>query len=83
MQLLGGNSDGVSNWEFINLFWPGSRREKDLVWMIGIYVAKVWEEIYVRGKSRLRMEVFFGFLTFKYKSAQLGARLGMIPGLLS
>ena len=82
VQLLGGNSDGVSNWEFINLFWPGSRREKDLVWMIGIYVAKVWEEIYVRGKSRLRMEVFFGFLTFKYKSAQLGARLGMIPGLL-
>ena len=80
--LMGGNCDCVSNWELINLFLPGSRREKDLVWMIGMYIVKVWEEIYVRGKPRLRMEVFFGFLKFKYKSAQLGSRLGIIPGLL-
>ena len=80
--LMGGNCDCVSNWEIINLFLPGSRREKDLVWMIGMYIVKVWEEIYVRGKPRLRMEAFFGFLKFKYKSAQLGSRLGIIPGLL-
>ena len=81
--LMAGNGANVSNWELINLFIPDSSRSKDMVWMLGTYVAKVWEEIQVRGKLRLRLEVFFGFLTFKYREAQLGSRLpmGIIPGL--
>ena len=84
IELLGGNSASVSNWELINLFLPASNRKKDVVWLLGSYVAKVWEEVYVRGKTRVRWEVFFGFLKFKYRAAQLGARLplGVISGLL-
>ena len=56
-----------------------------MVWMVGTYVAKVWEELFVRGKQRIRLDVFFGFLKFKYKAAQFGARqaLGYIPGLVA
>ena len=67
------------------LGWGGGKQaHKDLVWVLGTYLDKVWEEIHVRGKIRLRWEVFFGFLKFKYKAAQLGARLslGIIPCLL-
>ena len=82
--LMGGNFASVSNWEIINLMLPGSRMDNELVWLLGTYVAKVWEEIFVRGKTLLRMEVFFGYLRFKYKTDQMGARhaLRCIPGLL-
>ena len=84
VELMGGNGANVSNWELINLFLPDSHRSKDMVWMLGTYAAKVWEEIQVRGKLMLRLEVFFGFMTFKYREAQLGSRLslGTTPGLL-
>ena len=53
------------------------------VWMIGTYVAKVWENIYIRGGSRLKEEQFFGFFKFKYKLAQeCGPVLRRIPNLL-
>ena len=54
--------------------------------MVGwdIYVARVWEDTFVRGRAWLRAEQFFGFLRFKYRSDQLGARmpLATIPGLV-
>ena len=85
LEVLGWNNAVVSNWELINLFLPVSFRDKDMVWMLGTYVAKVWEELFVRGKQRIRLDVFFGFLKFKYKAAQFGARqaLGYIPGLVA
>ena len=50
--------------------------------LVGTYAAWVWKEIYIHGKSWLRAEQFFGFLRFKYKSDQLGARLPFaIPNL--
>ena len=84
IELLGWNNAAVSNWELLNLFLPGSSKRKELVWMLGTYVAKVWEDVHVRGKTRVRWETFFGFLSFKYKAAQLGARLSLDvnPGLV-
>ena len=79
-----GSSAQCSNWELLNLFLPSSNSDKESVWLVGTYVAKVWEETFVRGRSWLRAEQFFGFLRFKYRSDQLGARmpLAIIPGLV-
>ena len=79
-----GSSAQCSNWELLNLFLPSSNSDKESVWLVGTYVARVWEETFVRGRSWLRAEQFFGFSCFKYRSDQLGARmpLAIIPGLV-
>ena len=83
MDLLGRRSALASYWELINLLLPSSSRENEAIWLVGTYIARTWEETFVRGRAWLRAEQFFGFLRFKYKSDQLGARtpLGAIPGL--
>ena len=83
MDMLGISSVNASNWELINLHLPSSGWEKETVWLIGTYVAKAWEETFVRDKAWLRGDQFFGYLRFKYKSDQCGARmpLNLIPGL--
>ena len=75
VDVLGVNSSQCSDWEFLNLLFPGSNCENEATWLVGTYAAWVWREIYILGKSWLRGDQFFGFLRFKYKSDQLGARL--------
>ena len=67
----------------INLVLLTSTFVKEIVWLIGTYVTRVWEENSVRGGARVKAEQFFGFLRFKYRVAQLGSRtpLNFIPGL--
>ena len=81
--LLGAESAAISNWELINLFFPRSNSEKEVVWITGMYIAKAWEDLFIRSGEKLKAEQFFGFLRFKYRAAQLGARLplNVIPGL--
>ena len=81
--MLGAGGAQVSNWEMINLVLPTSTLEKEIVWLIGSYVTRVWEEIFVRGGSLVKADQFFGFLRFKYRVAQMGSRtpLNFIPGL--
>ena len=81
--MLGDNSGQCSDWELLNLFHPSSNSEKESIWLIGTYVARVWEETFVRGGTMVKGEQFFGFMRFKYKTAQLGARLSLctIPGM--
>ena len=67
VDMLGVSSANASNWELINLHLPKSGSEKESVWLIGTYVARTWEEAFVRGRAWLRAEQFFGFLRFKYK----------------
>ena len=81
VQLAGKN---ITNFALINLTFPKCSREKEMVWLLGHYVATVWEEIYVKGGDHLQWNKFFGFLQFKYKADQQGARqkLNPIPDLL-
>ena len=74
----------VENRDIINYMFPKSSKDKEVVWLIGNYLATTWNELYVRGKDCLKYEEFFGYLTFKYKADQQGARhsLSSIPGLL-
>ena len=76
-------SSQISNWELINLVLPSSSSEKEVIWLIGTFVAEVWSAIFSRAGSGLKGDQFFGFLKFKYKAAQLGSRLSLnvIPGL--
>ena len=78
-----GVSSQISNWELINLYLPSTSFEKEIVWLVGTYVAGVWSEIFIRNGAFLKGDQFFGFLKFKYKAAQLGSRmpLSAIPGI--
>ena len=78
IDILGGDSAHCSDWELVNLLFPGSASENEAVWLVGSYIAWVWREVYIHGKTRLRADQFFGFLRFKYKSDQLGARLPLV-----
>ena len=82
LDMLGG-SYNISNWELINLFLPNVSFEKEIVWLVGCYLAGVWSGIFFRSDGSLKAEQFFGFLKFKYKAAQLGSRmpLNVIPGI--
>ena len=61
--------NNVDDWEILNLMFPKSRVEKELIWIVSCYVQYVWDSIHVRGAD-VRAEQFFGFLKFKYKELQ-------------
>ena len=47
VDVLGNNS--VSNWELINLLLQASSNHNEAVWLLGSYVSRTWEDIFVRG----------------------------------
>ena len=60
---------GVEDWEILNLFFVSSGRDAEIVWLVGSYVLYVWEMLQVK-KLEVKLDKFFGFLTFKYKMHQ-------------
>ena len=73
----------LSDWTIINFLVPRNNFEDEVIWLIGNYLVKVWNDLYTRNKNELNEEEFFGFLTFKFKEDQRGARKKMrdIQGL--
>ena len=59
----------VDDWEIINLCFVSSRRDTEIVWLVSSYVLYVWEMVQVK-KLEVKLDKFFGFLTFKYKMHQ-------------
>ena len=80
VNLLSVGIQDLSDWKLINLQLPRSRNRNEVIWLLGIYVTEVW----ARGAPELGEDQFFGFLKYKYRLDQLGARwpLNPIPGLL-
>ena len=74
----------ISDVKLINLFLPNNRRSNEVIWLLGTYVGEVWRSIFVKGAPELNEDQFFGYLKFKYRADQLGARMPLnpIPGLL-
>ena len=66
---LGQMEAGVEDEEIINLCFVKSSRETEIVWLVGSYVLYVWEMVHIK-KLGVKLEKFFGFLTFKYKMDQ-------------
>ena len=71
-----------SNWELLNLILPSTQFEQEIVWLISNFVRYVWTTCYV-GDSDVKLDKFFGFMTFKYKMDKntCGITLGQIAGL--
>ena len=62
----------VSNLELIT--FPKNANDHTIVWIVGRYLETVWQSLHVNGSPKLAKEKIFGFLKFKYRSDQLGAR---------
>ena len=82
--LLGLQIVDLSNFELINLRIPSNIHTNEVLWLLGIYKSEVWNSLVARGVSEICEDQFFGFLRFKYKKGQLGARMPLqsIQGLL-
>ena len=65
-----GQQLNMSDWELINLFFPSSSFDQEVVWLISTYVLFVWENAFMRDAD-VKQEQFFGFLTYKYREHQL------------
>ena len=83
VNLLGVQETEISDSDLINLHLPRNRCSKEAVWLVGAYVGEVWNCLVIRSAAMLSEDKFFGFLKFKYKMDQHGARLPLnqIPGL--
>ena len=66
---LGQMGAGVDDWEIINLLFVNSCYDREIVWLVSSYVHYVWEMVQAK-KQEVRLDKFFGFLTFKYKMHQ-------------
>jgi hypothetical protein len=84
VNLLGVEGAEISDSELINLHLPRNRCSNEVIWLVGSYVGEVWRCLFTKSAAMLSVDKFFGFLKFKYKMDQLGARLPLnqIPGLL-
>ena len=75
--------ENIPNRELIRFKWPKSKQDKEAVWLLASYVKYAWTEIYEKRQAYLKKEQIFGYLKFKFKENQQGARYPMsnIPGL--
>ena len=73
----------VPSERLITFRFPKSRFDKEVVWLLGTYMTEVWNLIFHRRKSHIKFEELFGFLKYKYRTDQEGARtqLEKIPGV--
>ena len=71
VQLIGEN---VCNWKLINYLMPVNNNEKEVVWLLGNYIWKCWKDLFSHPQDFLKEEEFFGFLRFKFRNDQQGAR---------
>ena len=66
---LGQLDTRVEDEEIVNLCFVNSRRETEIVWLVSSYVLYAWETVHIK-KLEVKLDKFFGFLTFKYKMHQ-------------
>ena len=59
----------VDDWDLVNLLFTKSSNDSEIVGMISSYVLYVWEMVHVK-KTEVKLDKFFGYLTFKYKMHQ-------------
>ena len=67
----------VPDESLIRFMFPVSRYDTEVVWLLGNYLAEIWNLVHIRGDFKVKCEELFGFLKFKYKQDQQGARVHM------
>ena len=73
----------ITDLAFINFSFPSSPRDNEAVWLIGNYLYSVWHYMKLRSMDYVQEEELFGYLRFKYKTDQQGARVRLdgLPGI--
>ena len=72
----------VSDEDLISLKFPKTRNDNEATWLIATYIQYVWTSFQYGRKETIEKGRMFGFLRFKYRSDQLGARHPLnIPNL--
>ena len=59
----------VADWNVINLFFPSSVCDQEILWLVSNYILYVWETVHIK-QQEVKFDKFFGFLTFKFKMCQ-------------
>ena len=73
----------VSDNDLIRLKFPKSTYNNEIIWLMGSYIYMIWDFILRQGVTVIDRGKLFGYLKYKFKSDQLGARVQFktIPGL--
>ena len=71
-----GQHQQLRDWDLLNLFLPHSDFEQEIVWLVSSYVLYVWDNVFVSG-AEVKLEQFFGFLTYKYRRHQSVSKVQM------
>ena len=73
----------VSDNDLIRLKFPKSTYNNEIIWLMGSYIFMVWDYILRHGGTVIDRGKLFGYLKYKFKNDQLGARVQFktIPGL--
>ena len=66
---LGNMDASVVDEDVVNLLYVNSIHDAEIVRLVSTYVLYVWEMVHVR-RLEVKLDKFFGFLTFKYKMHQ-------------
>ena len=63
------------NLDLISLNFNRNSYEKEIVWLVTSYVYEIWKKFSRKSEQNVKKEQMFGFLKYKYRKNQLGARL--------
>ena len=72
----------VTDSDLILLRFPKSRYENEMSWLVGSYVQHVWQLLNSEGVSMIDRGQLFGYLKYKYRVDQLGARKEFVESSL-
>ena len=62
------------DYQLVRFSFPKCNFENEVIWLMGSYVRELWKELYFNEEAIIKTEEFFGYLKFKFRADQLGAR---------
>jgi hypothetical protein len=82
--ILPPDSGATSNFEFINLMFQSSTADNEIVWLLGVFLKLVWDNVICKKKT-LSLHLLKTHCTMQYQSHQKSKKptLGHIVGLFS
>ena len=60
--------------QLLSLNFRKSAKDDEITWLISTYVAEVWNLLEKKKVRQVSRDKLFGFLRFKYRADQVGAR---------
>ena len=81
IELLDPSLSIMSDLDIINLKFPDTMMESEIVWMIGTYLLEAWKFSNENSDNSWQKRNFFGYLKFKYKREAIDLNLRSINSL--